>query len=164
MAASPLAGNGPSARKPGVIRVLVVDDSALVRRILTEALSRHPDIEVVGTATDPYVARERIAQLRPDVITLDIEMPRMDGFELARHLRGDPRWSRLPLVFITSRTATKHREHAQSLGVAHYLGKPYSEDELMGLVRRYCGGPTGGDPAGGDPAGEAGSPAQPTVA
>lgn len=69
----------PSLRKPGVTRVLIVDDSALVRRILSEALSKHDDIEVVGTATDPYVARERIAQLKPDVITLDIEMPRMDG-------------------------------------------------------------------------------------
>ena len=59
--------------------MLVVDDSAVVRRILFDALSQHADIEVVGTATDPFVARERIFQLQPDVITLDIEMPRMDG-------------------------------------------------------------------------------------
>jgi DNA-binding NarL/FixJ family response regulator len=72
---SPLPGSGPPLRTPGVVRVLVVDDSALVRRILSDALSKYDDIEVVGTATDPYVARERIVQLRPDVITLDIESP-----------------------------------------------------------------------------------------
>ena len=62
-----------------MIRVLVVDDSAVVRKVLTEELSRYEDIEVVGSAVDPYVAREKIVRLRPDVITLDIEMPRMDG-------------------------------------------------------------------------------------
>jgi chemosensory pili system protein ChpA (sensor histidine kinase/response regulator) len=148
-----------AARQP---LVLVVDDSLTVRRVTQRLLQREG--YRVALAADGLQALERLAQEAPDLVLSDIEMPRMDGFELARHLRGDPRWSGLPLVFITSRTAPKHREHAQSLGVDHYLGKPYSEDELMDLVRRYCGGPTGGDPAGGDPAGEAGSPAQPTVA
>jgi chemosensory pili system protein ChpA (sensor histidine kinase/response regulator) len=148
-----------AARQP---LVLVVDDSLTVRRVTQRLLQREG--YRVALAADGLQALERLAQEAPDLVLSDIEMPRMDGFELARHLRGDPRWSGLPLVFITSRTAPKHREHAQSLGVDHYLGKPYSEDELMDLVRRYCGGPTGGDPAGGDPAGETGSPAQPTVA
>ena len=65
-----------AARK---IRVLIVDDSAIVRRLLSEALASEPDLEVVGTAPDPYVARDKIISLRPDVLTLDIEMPRMDG-------------------------------------------------------------------------------------
>ena len=143
-----------AARQP---LVLVVDDSLTVRRV-TQRLLQREGYRVV-LAADGLQALERLAQEAPDLVLSDIEMPRMDGFELARHLRGDPRWSGLPLVFITSRTAPKHREHAQSLGVDHYLGKPYSEDELMGLVRRYCGGPSGGGPAG-----DAGLPAQPTVA
>jgi chemosensory pili system protein ChpA (sensor histidine kinase/response regulator) len=65
-------------------------------------------------------------------------MPRMDGFDLARNIRGDERLKRLPIIMITSRIAGKHHEHAKELGVNHYLGKPYSEDELMKLVRHYC--------------------------
>ncbi len=73
----------------------------------------------------------------PDLVLTDIEMPRMDGFELARTVRDHPAWARLPLVMISSRTASKHRERAQALGVTHFLGKPYSEDELLALMRRY---------------------------
>ncbi|HBF42695.1 MAG TPA: chemotaxis response regulator protein-glutamate methylesterase, partial [Desulfobacteraceae bacterium] len=62
-----------------MIKVLIVDDSAVVRKILTEELSRYDDIDIVGTAVDPYAARDKIVKLRPDVITLDLEMPRMDG-------------------------------------------------------------------------------------
>ena len=61
------------------IRVLVVDDSAVIRKVVSEALAADPEIEVVGTAMDPYIARDKIMQLKPDVLTLDIEMPRMDG-------------------------------------------------------------------------------------
>ena len=68
----------------------------------------------------------------------DIEMPRMDGFDLARNIRADQRLKDLPIVMITSRIAEKHREHAKELGVNHYLGKPYSEDELISLIRHYC--------------------------
>jgi two-component system chemotaxis response regulator CheB len=128
-------------RTPGVIRVLVVDDSALVRRILTEALSRHDDIEVVGTATDPYVARERIAQLRPDVITLDIEMPRMDGLSfLAKLMRHFP----LPVVVCSSLTPQNSETalRALALGAVDVIAKPGSSlaagdvaDELACAVR-----------------------------
>jgi chemosensory pili system protein ChpA (sensor histidine kinase/response regulator) len=72
------------------------------------------------------------------VVLSDIEMPRMDGFDLARNIRGDARLRDLPIIMITSRIAEKHREHAKQLGVDHYLGKPYSEDELLALVRSYC--------------------------
>jgi len=68
-------------------------------------------------------------------------MPRMDGFDLARNIRGDERLKQLPIIMITSRIAEKHREHAQALGVNHYLGKPYSEEELLSLVRRYIKAP-----------------------
>src|SRR5579863_2087657 len=81
------------------IRVLIVDDSAIVRKILTDALSTEPDLEVVGTAPDPYVARDKILALKPDVLTLDIEMPRMDGLTFLRKLmRSHP----LPVVVISS--------------------------------------------------------------
>jgi two-component system chemotaxis response regulator CheB len=117
------SGAASTARTPGVIRVLVVDDSALVRRILTEALQRHADIEVVGTATDPYVARERIVQLRPDVITLDIEMPRMDGLSfLSKLMRHFP----IPVVVCSSLTP-KHSEtalRALALGAIDVVAKP----------------------------------------
>ena len=71
------------------------------------------------------------------LVLSDIEMPRMDGFDLARNIRADAKLRDLPIIMITSRIAEKHRDHARSLGVNHYLGKPYSEDELVGLVRQY---------------------------
>ena len=71
------------------------------------------------------------------LVLSDIEMPRMDGFDLARNIRADAKLRDLPIIMITSRIAEKHREHARALGVDHYLGKPYSEDELVGLVRQY---------------------------
>ncbi|MDP1532873.1 MAG: response regulator, partial [Rubrivivax sp.] len=69
----------------------------------------------------------------------DIEMPRMDGFDLVRNVRADPRLAGLPVVMITSRIAQKHRDHALQLGVDHYLGKPYAEEELLLLVARHAG-------------------------
>jgi chemosensory pili system protein ChpA (sensor histidine kinase/response regulator) len=69
---------------------------------------------------------------------VDIEMPRMDGFDLTKNLRGDDRWKHLPIVMITSRTADKHRSHAMSLGVDAFLGKPYDEDELLRLVAAFA--------------------------
>ena len=71
------------------------------------------------------------------MVLSDIEMPRMDGFDLARNIRADARLAGLPIIMITSRIAEKHREHAMELGVNHYLGKPYSEEELLTLVGRY---------------------------
>jgi chemosensory pili system protein ChpA (sensor histidine kinase/response regulator) len=66
-------------------------------------------------------------------------MPRMDGFDLVRNVRADPRFADLPVIMITSRIAEKHREYAAALGVDHYLGKPYSEEELLSLVARHAG-------------------------
>lgn len=83
------------------IRVLIVDDSAVVRRIFTEELSRDAEIEVVGTAPDPYVARDRIVDLKPQVVTLDIEMPRMDGITFLRKLM---RYYPLPVIIVSSLT------------------------------------------------------------
>jgi chemosensory pili system protein ChpA (sensor histidine kinase/response regulator) len=89
-------------------------------------------------AKDGLDALERLAEELPAVVLSDIEMPRMDGFDLVRNLRADPKLADLPVIMITSRIAQKHREYAAQLGVNHYLGKPYSEEELLGLIGHYC--------------------------
>ena len=116
--------------------VLVVDDSLTVRRVTQRLLVREGYRVVL--AKDGMEALERLAEERPQVVLSDIEMPRMDGFDLARNIRNDERLRELPIIMITSRIAEKHREHAMQLGVNHYLGKPYSEEELLSLVRRYA--------------------------
>ncbi len=109
-----------------MIRVLVVDDSVVVQRVLTRELNKLEGIQVVGTAGDPYVARERIAELRPDVITLDIEMPRMDGLTfLGKLMRHHP----IPVVVVSS-LAPEHSEmalNALSLGAVDVVSKPSSQ-------------------------------------
>ena len=116
--------------------MLVVDDSITVRRVTQRLLKREG--YRVALANDGLQALERLQEEVPAVILSDIEMPRMDGFDLARNIRADERTRAVPIIMITSRIAEKHREHARELGVDHYLGKPYSEDELLGLVRSYC--------------------------
>ncbi len=80
-------------------------------------------------------ALERMAEFQPDVVLLDIEMPRMDGFELLGHLRRDPQWANLPVIMISSRTAQKHREHAGALGATGFLGKPYQNEVLLDALQ-----------------------------
>jgi chemosensory pili system protein ChpA (sensor histidine kinase/response regulator) len=116
--------------------ILVVDDSITVRRVTQRLLKREG--YRVALASDGLQALERLQEEKPTLVLSDIEMPRMDGFDLARNIRGDDNLKDLPIIMITSRIAGKHREHAKELGVDHYLGKPYSEDELLGLVRSYC--------------------------
>ena len=113
--------------------VLVVDDSITVRRVTQRLLQREGFR--VALAIDGLQALERLQQERPAVVLSDIEMPRMDGFDLVRNIRADTDLAGLPVIMITSRIAAKHRELAMELGVDHYLGKPYSEDELVRLVR-----------------------------
>jgi chemosensory pili system protein ChpA (sensor histidine kinase/response regulator) len=112
--------------------VLVVDDSLTVRKITGRLLAREG--YQVMTAKDGVDALEQMTEIIPDVILSDIEMPRMDGFELARNIRDDERLRDIPIVMISSRTADKHRSHAAELGVSHFLGKPYQEEELLDLV------------------------------
>jgi chemosensory pili system protein ChpA (sensor histidine kinase/response regulator) len=116
--------------------ILVVDDSITVRRVTQRLLKREG--YRVTLASDGLDALEKLQEEKPTVVLSDIEMPRMDGFDLARNIRADEQLRDLPIIMITSRIAGKHREHAKELGVDHYLGKPYSEDELLGLVRSYC--------------------------
>jgi chemosensory pili system protein ChpA (sensor histidine kinase/response regulator) len=131
-------GGGSSAMEAAdqLPLVLVVDDSITVRRVTQRLLKREG--YRVALANDGLQALERLQEEIPSVVLSDIEMPRMDGFDLARNIRGDDKLKHLPIIMITSRIAEKHREHARELGVDHYLGKPYNEDELLGLVRNYC--------------------------
>jgi chemosensory pili system protein ChpA (sensor histidine kinase/response regulator) len=112
--------------------VMVVDDSLTVRKIAGRLLARHG--YHVLTAKDGVDALEQLGEVVPDVMLLDIEMPRMDGFDLARNIRADKRLKHIPIIMITSRTADKHRQHAKEIGVNHYLGKPYDEEELLACI------------------------------
>jgi chemosensory pili system protein ChpA (sensor histidine kinase/response regulator) len=128
--------NPASVSPPTVPLVLVVDDSITVRRVTQRLLQREG--YRVALAADGLQALERLAEELPSVILSDIEMPRMDGFDLLRNVRADAKYKHLPTIMITSRIAEKHREHALELGANHYLGKPYNEEELLSLIRRYA--------------------------
>ena len=121
-----------------MIRVLVVDDSALVRRVLSEELSRFPDIQVVGTAVDPYMARDRIVETKPDVLTLDVEMPRMDGLSfLAKLMKHHP----LPVIVVSSLTPkdSENAMRALRLGAVEVIPKPGSQEELRKKITALTG-------------------------
>ncbi|TFW04694.1 hybrid sensor histidine kinase/response regulator, partial [Oxalobacteraceae bacterium OM1] len=117
--------------------VMVVDDSLTVRRVTQRLLARE-GYQVV-LSKDGVDALEHLQSVTPDVMLVDIEMPRMDGFDLTRNVRGDERTRHIPIIMITSRTAAKHRNYALELGVNEYLGKPYQEEQLLGLITGYVG-------------------------
>ncbi|MCL2075364.1 MAG: Hpt domain-containing protein [Betaproteobacteria bacterium] len=121
-----------SSRQPAI---MVVDDSLTVRKITSRLLARE-GYQVV-LAKDGVDALEQLLDFVPDVILSDIEMPRMDGFDLVRNIRADQRLNKVPVIMITSRTADKHRNLAKEIGANHYLGKPYNEDELLELLTGY---------------------------
>jgi chemosensory pili system protein ChpA (sensor histidine kinase/response regulator) len=134
------AESAPVIDKPLAPLVMVVDDSLTVRRV-TERMLLREGYRVV-LAKDGIDALERLALEKPAIVLSDIEMPRMDGFDLLRRLRADDALRGLPVVMITSRIAQKHRDHALQLGADHYLGKPYSEEQLLGLIAGYTGRPS----------------------
>ena len=112
--------------------VMVVDDSVTVRKVTTRLLERQ-GMEVI-VAKDGVEAMELLQEKCPDVMLLDIEMPRMDGFEVARQVRHDSVVCDLPIIMISSRTGAKHQEHAGALGVNKFLGKPFQESELLATI------------------------------
>ena len=116
------------------IKVIVVDDSAVVRQVNRETLARESDIEVLAACPDPVAALEKMRVQWPDVIVTDIEMPRMDGFEVTNLVRHHDIHQDLPIIMITSRTGEKHRERAFSLGATQYMGKPFQEAELLANI------------------------------
>jgi chemosensory pili system protein ChpA (sensor histidine kinase/response regulator) len=113
----------------------VVDDSLTVRKITGRLLERTG--YKVATAKDGVDALEQMVEMVPDVMLVDIEMPRMDGFDLTRNVRADSRLKHIPIIMITSRTAEKHRTYAAEIGVNHYLGKPYDEAELLRVISSF---------------------------
>ncbi len=124
---APLILNDPLKKRP--LLVLVVDDSVTVRKVTSRLLERN-GMNVL-TAKDGIDALAVLEEHTPDLMLLDIEMPRMDGFEVAIQVRNDPRLMRLPIIMITSRTGQKHRDRAMAIGVNDYLGKPYQESVLL---------------------------------
>ena len=114
--------------------IMVVDDSITIRKVTERMLQRH-DIEVV-LAKDGIDATNQLQERMPDLMLLDIEMPRMDGFEVASFVRNDDRLKDLPIIMITSRTGAKHKEKAMEIGVNQYLGKPFQEEELLGNINK----------------------------
>jgi len=121
--------------------VMVVDDSLTMRKVTGRVLERH-NFEVV-VARDGVEALEKMEERVPDLMLLDIEMPRMDGYELAKVMRADSRYRNVPIMMITSRSGDKHRQRALDLGVQRHLGKPYQELDLMRNVYDLLGGTRG---------------------
>lgn len=118
--------------------VMIVDDSITVRAVTKRLLKRH-NMNAIA-AKDGVDALALLDETIPDVMLLDIEMPRMDGFELATHIRNSEQFRHIPIIMITSRTGDKHRQRAMDIGVNAYLGKPYSEGDLLDNIERLING------------------------
>ena len=131
----------PAVAQPAPVHrptVMVVDDSLTVRRVTQRLLEREG--YRVALAKDGVDALEQLPEVHPDLMLVDIEMPRMDGFDLVRHVRSDPATANLPVIMITSRTADKHRNYALGLGVNAYFGKPFQEPVLLGAIAGLLNG------------------------
>ena len=134
--ATPSLTAEPASVAPSAVpTIMVVDDSLTVRKFTTRLLERE-GYQVI-TAKDGVEALEHLVDVLPDAMLVDIEMPRMDGFDLTRNIRADERLKNIPIIIITSRTADKHRNYAFEIGVNQYLGKPYREEELLQLLSNY---------------------------
>ena len=131
------AAQAPTVEQRRVPLVMVVDDSLTMRKVTSRVLERH-NFEVTA-ARDGVEALEKLEERVPDLMLLDIEMPRMDGYELATAMKADARFKDVPIVMITSRTGDKHRQRAFDIGVQRYLGKPYQELDLMRNVYDLLG-------------------------
>ena len=129
-----IAGTG----KPALRKVMIVDDSLSVRRTLSELIS-DAGYQVV-IARDGLEAVELLVKERPVAVLADLEMPRMNGLELTSHIRGTPKLAEIPIIMITSRSQRKHRDEASRVGVTAYINKPYTEDELLGLLHEHTQG------------------------
>jgi chemosensory pili system protein ChpA (sensor histidine kinase/response regulator) len=119
-------------------KVMVVDDSITIRKVTSRMLERN-NFQVM-TAKDGVDAVSTLQDEIPDLMLLDIEMPRMDGYELATYIRNDSRLKEIPIIMITSRTGEKHRQRAMDIGVNQYLGKPYQESELLDEINSLLAG------------------------
>ena len=114
-----------------MIKVLIVDDSALIRGLLKEVLEQAQDIQVVGAAEDPYQARDLIKRLNPDVLTLDIEMPKMDGLELIKRIKESGFFAEIPVMVLSCKNTSKDRIECLKAGATDYMVKPFNPEELL---------------------------------
>ncbi len=121
----------------GHIEAMVIDDSITMRKVTSRLLERHG--MSVTVAKDGLEAVAKLDEHLPDLVILDIEMPRMDGFELAAHIRNQAHLRHIPIIMVTSRGGDKHRERAARLGVDEYLTKPYQEEEMLGAIVKVLG-------------------------
>jgi chemosensory pili system protein ChpA (sensor histidine kinase/response regulator) len=119
--------------------VMVVDDSITVRKVTTRFLERNEMAVLTAKDGVDALGQLQVEDNKPDVMLLDVEMPRMDGFELATNIRNDERLNDIPIIMITSRTGSKHRDRAMNIGVNVYLGKPYNEAELLEHIHNLTG-------------------------
>lgn len=140
--AAPLLTSTDAAKteKNQSVTAMVVDDSITVRKV-TERLLKRYDYDVI-TAKDGIDALTILLETVPDIMLLDVEMPRMDGYELATTMRNDKRLRKIPIIMITSRTGDKHRRRALDIGVNMYMGKPYQEQELIENMRTLASTPS----------------------
>jgi chemosensory pili system protein ChpA (sensor histidine kinase/response regulator) len=119
------------------IKAMVIDDSITMRKVTCRFLERH---NISATAAkDGVEAIAKLEELVPDLVILDIEMPRMDGFEVAAHIRNQSHLKQVPIIMVTSRGGEKHRQRAAKLGVNAYLTKPYQEEEILKAIRDLLG-------------------------
>jgi len=121
-------------KKQAKRKILIVDDSATVRQVTSRLLHRH-QFEPL-TAKDGVEALASFEKALPDVVLLDIEMPNMDGFEVIKRMKAEPKYQHIPIIMITSRSGEKHRIRAMQMGATAYLSKPYIEEELLALLKR----------------------------
>ena len=121
------------------IRVLVVDDSALMRKLIPQILQRDPAIEVIGTAMDGAIGLKKIAELRPNVVTLDLNMPRMDGLTLIRSLRGLTSYQRVPILMLTTEFSDEMKAKGKAAGANGWLVKPFDPQRLTEVVKKVIG-------------------------
>jgi chemosensory pili system protein ChpA (sensor histidine kinase/response regulator) len=116
---------------------MVVDDSITMRKVTSRVLENH-EFDVI-TARDGIDATDQMHEHIPDLLLLDVEMPRMDGYEVAEYVRADARLRHIPIIMITSRAGKKHRERGKKAGANAYLSKPYKESELIAEVDKLLG-------------------------
>lgn len=122
-----------------MIKIVIADDHRLLLEGLAQALDAIPDLKVVATAGDGEEMLAAAEAHRPDVILLDIEMPRMDGYQFATHVRNDPKLKDIPIIMVTSRSGEKHRARAIEIGVNDYLSKPYQEADMVAAIEALVG-------------------------
>ena len=132
-----VTSTAPVLKEEAVPLILVVDDSLTMRKVLSRTLERE-GYEVI-TAKDGMDAIQVLQENSPDIMLTDIEMPRMDGFELVRNVRDDEKTAELPIIIISSRTAEKHRNLAKEIGVNAFLGKPVQDEDLLMQVSILLG-------------------------